>query len=235
MWFLPFFEEREEEDFFGFEGWWDGNIRKQDMVSDLIDLYGNGSDDYLLGRSAFDVDIWHVDFPLGPKRILEQSEIDEIMASLGLSGNREAMVRGALEAVGNYYYAPSDSARNSAFVLDHGPSDEAGFIDHIFRVNNIYIGGTGTLTPWATLATDSAPGYDQMHNCVSNRNGTIEPGDILINPEMDMTTHTGKMLVVVKLEGNGAMVVDCTNANDGTDYHFMSYDTLADYTLRCNY
>ena len=32
MWFLPFFEEREEEDFFGFEGWWDGNIRKQDMV-----------------------------------------------------------------------------------------------------------------------------------------------------------------------------------------------------------
>lgn len=229
------------EDIYGFTGWWEENenglstTRVQALIDDLTYLYGDEATDYAFGRSSFDTPEWYVEFPLGPEQALTSSEINEYLELSGLSEGttRYAIVEGALKAVGNYYYSPSSSARRSALVNDEGASDEAGFIDHILY--NLGIGGHHNLEPYAVIETEHTPYAYDNHQRTCNRDD-IRAGDILICPTMDEGTHTGRMLVVIYCDGNGAYVVDCTSEIGGTACHQIDYDDLrANYTLEYNY
>lgn len=127
----------EEEDIYGFEGWWtDSGTIDEGLLADLECFYGTYETDFEDG-----VDAWkdfEVVFPAGSGQALTELQIEAVLDQVrqvnpGISERRLAVIEEALRGVGQYYYSLTGSAHMNAINNTSGAGECSGFVSGVLN------------------------------------------------------------------------------------------------------
>lgn len=207
----------DDDDMYGFDGWWnDDETINQDIMDDLEDMYGSWDDEYEEG-----VELWgdfDVVFPVGVVYSLTDEQIEYILeeveaANPNISDTHLAVIKEALEGVGQFWYSLTGTAHENGATNTSGASECSGFVSGVLTRA---LGTTYDMSAaeYASLANDSTAKAGDV--IATNNGGSGYTGHVLIYVGYLTGVGTYESGNSKVSSGSGYYVIDCSSSIGGT-------------------